>query len=96
MVAGLELLDGLGVPADVFVFTPEEVERFARWPGHVVRIALQRAVVGLLRLDQPSRPEVLVADLRPAGRGPAAGHRQHQQRRGDPQRRAPHCADRVV
>ena len=45
MIAGLKLLDGLAVPADVFVFTPEEAERFAQWPGHVVRIALREGVV---------------------------------------------------
>jgi len=39
------LIEGLGVPVDVLVFTPGEVARFREWPGHIVRIALREGVV---------------------------------------------------
>ena len=44
MIAGRRLLDGLGIAADVFVFAPDEIERYRQWPGHVIRIALREGV----------------------------------------------------
>jgi predicted nucleotidyltransferase len=45
MVLAHRLIEGLGVPVDVLVFTSEEVERYREWPGHIVRIALREGVV---------------------------------------------------
>lgn len=45
MTASRRLLDGLGLAADIVVFTPDEVERYRAWPGHIVRTALRDGVV---------------------------------------------------
>ncbi len=45
MARARRLLEGLGVAADVLVFSPAEVEEYRQWPGHIVRIALREGVV---------------------------------------------------
>jgi predicted nucleotidyltransferase len=41
MARAQRALRGLTVPADVFVHTPAEVERFGRWLSHTVAVALR-------------------------------------------------------
>ncbi len=45
MARGARALRGLPIAADVFVCTPEEVERYGEWLSHTIAIALREGKV---------------------------------------------------